>query len=80
MEMVKALGAAESDAFPAEDSHRIDEYVKIGVQTQWGNKWQCSYSFWIRLDSIRYKRGGGGESGAIKSTVNEVPEAKEGTG
>ncbi|MFQ6632194.1 hypothetical protein Gotur_010014, partial [Gossypium turneri] len=30
MEMVKALGATEGDAFPAEDSHRIEEYVKIG--------------------------------------------------
>ncbi|MBA0651287.1 hypothetical protein Goklo_018630 [Gossypium klotzschianum] len=26
MEMVKALGATEGDAFPAEDGHRIDEY------------------------------------------------------
>ncbi|MBA0800966.1 hypothetical protein Gohar_011367 [Gossypium harknessii] len=52
MEMVKALGATEGDAFPAEDSHRIEEYVKIG----------------------------GGKTGAIKAPVNEVPEAKEGTG
>ncbi|KAH1089851.1 hypothetical protein J1N35_017108 [Gossypium stocksii] len=36
MEMVKALGATEGDAFPAENSHRIDEYVKIGTPKRGG--------------------------------------------